>query len=63
MVDDNLVTSMDISNHDLPASPCEPCLEGKQMWDSIRKVTSMCAENVLGRVFTDVCGPLPTASH
>jgi len=63
MVDDNLVTGMDISNRDLPASPCEPCLEGKRTQDSIRKVTSTCAENILGRVFTNVCGPLPTASH
>ena len=30
MVDDNLVTSIDVSNYDSPASPCEPCLEDKQ---------------------------------
>jgi hypothetical protein len=63
MVDDNLVTGMDISNCDPPASLCKPCLEGKQTWDTISKVTSMCAEHVLSHMFTDMCRPLPTTSH
>ena len=63
MVDNNLVTGMDISNCDPPASLCEPCLEGKQTWDTISKVTSMCAEHVLSRMFTDMCRPLPTTFH
>jgi hypothetical protein len=63
MVDDNLVTSMDISNCDPLASPYEPCLESKQTWYTISKVTLMHAEHVLSHMFTNVCGPLPTASH
>ena len=63
MVDDNLITGMDISNCDPPASLCEPCLEGKQTQDTISKVTLMRAEHVLSRTFTNVCGPLPAASY
>jgi transposase InsO family protein len=63
MMDDNLVTGMDISNCDPPASLCKPCLEGKQTWDTISKVTSMCAKHVLSRMFTDMCRPLPTTFH
>jgi len=29
----------------------------------IHKTTSTHSEHVLGRIFTDVCGPLPTQSH
>ena len=63
MADDNLVTGMDISNRDPSPIPCDPCLEGKQTCEPISKVTSTQADHVLGRVYSDVCGPLPTASH
>jgi hypothetical protein len=63
MADEGLVTSMTISDREAPASPCMPCLEGKQTREVICKVTTTHAEHVLGCVHTDVCGPLPTPSH
>jgi len=63
MADNNLVTGMDISNHDPPSSPCNPCLEGKQTHDPISKVTSMHAKHILGCVYSDMCSPLPTVSY
>jgi hypothetical protein len=63
MPNDNLVTGMDISNRDPPPSPCDPCLEGKQTHEPISKVTLTQADHVLSHVYSDVCTPLPTASH
>jgi len=63
MADDHLVTGIDITDREPTTSPCEPCLEGKQTCKAIRKVMSTRAENVLGHVYTDVCRPLPVASH
>jgi len=63
MADDHLITGMDITDREPIASPCKPCLEDKQMRKVICKVTSTRAENVLGHVYTDVCRPLPVASH
>jgi hypothetical protein len=42
---------------------CEPCLAGKQSRIDIAKSTSTRATEVLGRVFSDICGKLPTRSR
>jgi hypothetical protein len=63
MADEELVTSMMISDREPCAQPCEPCLEGKQTHEKIHKTTSTHSEHVLGCIFSDVCSPLPTQSH
>jgi hypothetical protein len=54
---------MEISNREPCIQPCNPCLEGKQTREVIHKSTPICSEHMLGCIFTDVCGPLPTQSH
>jgi hypothetical protein len=44
-------------------NPCEACLKGKQTRAEIQKSTESRAAETLGRIFSDVCGPLPTCSH
>jgi hypothetical protein len=44
-------------------TPCEPCLKGKQTRSEIPKQSATRADTVLGRIHSDVCGPLPTQSH
>jgi len=63
MVDKGLVTGMTFSNRDTPKDPCEPCLEGKQTCKVICKITMTRAEHMLGRMHTDICGPLPVHLH
>jgi hypothetical protein len=63
MADKGLVTGMTVSNRQVPSSPCEPCLEGKQTREVIRKIAMTHAKHVLGHVHTDICGPLPIHSH
>jgi hypothetical protein len=63
MADEDLVTGMTITDREPREHPCEPCLEGKQTCEAIRKEAASCADHALGRVFSDVCGPLPTLSH
>jgi hypothetical protein len=63
MADEGLMTSMMISDREPHAQPCELCLKGKQTHKKIHKTTSTCSEHVLGHIFSNVCGPLPTQSH
>jgi hypothetical protein len=63
MADEELMTGMTISDREPRAQPCELCLEGKQTRGKIHKTTSTRSEHVLGRIFSDVCGPLPTQSY
>jgi hypothetical protein len=63
MIDENLVTGMEISNREPTTQLCKPCLEGKQTCEEICKVTSTRSKHVLGQIFSDVCGPLPIQSH
>jgi hypothetical protein len=58
MVDKELVTGMAITDREPRTQPCEPCLEGKQTCEVIHKTTSTCSDEVLGRIFTDMCSPL-----
>jgi hypothetical protein len=54
---------MEISNREPHIQPCNLCLEGKQTRKVIHKSTSIRSEHMLGRIFTDVCSPLPTQSY
>ena len=42
---------------------CEPCILGKQTCAEISKHTEPHSDTVLGCIFSDVCGKLPTQSH
>ena len=63
MVKNRMVKGTEISGTATPTTPCKPCLKGKQMCAEIQKTTEMCANTVLGHVFSDVCGKLATHSH
>jgi transposase InsO family protein len=63
MLNKGMVTGMEITDGSPIATPCEPCVKGKQTRAEIYKSTETRADNVLGRIFTDVCGRLPTKSH
>ena len=58
-----MVKGMEISNKATPTTPCEPCLKGKQIHTEIQKTMEMCADTVLGHVFSNVHGKLATCSH
>ncbi len=63
MAHKGMVKGMAISGTSTCTSPCEPCLKGKQTQAEIQKHTETHANTVLGCVFSDVCGKLPTHSH
>lgn len=64
MVKKGMVKGMEITTGETTrVGPCEPCLKGKQTRAEIKKSTETRSNNVLGRVFSDVCGKLPTRSH
>ena len=58
----NLVTRMQITQGTTLATPCEPCLKGKQMRAEIHKTTGTRSDVVLGRIFSDVCGRIDRKS-
>ena len=58
MTNRDMVTGMAITRGSTLHTPCEPCVKGKQTRAEIRKTTETRADTVLGRIFTDVCGPL-----
>ncbi|HEX4706357.1 MAG TPA: reverse transcriptase domain-containing protein, partial [Candidatus Udaeobacter sp.] len=62
MVRKGMVRGMEITNDSTRTLHCEPCLKGKQTRTEIRKATETRADDVLGRIFSDVCGKLPTKS-
>jgi hypothetical protein len=63
MVRKGMVKGMEITGNAMHTTPCEPCLQGKQTHDEIHKATESCADVVLGRIFSDVCGKMGTCSH
>ena len=63
MVKNIMVKGMEISNTATPTTPCEPCLKGKQIHTEIQTTMEMCADSVLGHVFSNVRGKLATCSH
>ena len=63
MASRGLVHGMEIITGSTQDSQCEPCLSGKQTRSIIPKDTTSHATAILGHVFTDMCGKLPTRSH
>jgi hypothetical protein len=63
MVKRGMVHGMEITAGSTQDPHCEPCLSGKQTRTTILKETASRADKVLGRIFSDVCGKLPTRSH
>jgi hypothetical protein len=62
MVRKGMVQGMEITGGGAPTAQCEPCIKGKQSRAEILKETKSRADTVLGRIFSDVCGKLPTCS-
>ena len=62
MVKKGMVRGMEITGGIHPDT-CEPCIKGKHMRSEISKHTETRSETILGRIFSDVCGKLPTRSH
>ena len=63
MVRKGMVKGMELVGSHSPPDTCEACLKGKQTRADIQKSTESRATDILGRVFSDVCGKLPTCSH
>jgi hypothetical protein len=63
MAEKGLVNGMTIEGATDVTTICEPCLAGKQSHADITKSTNTRATEVLGRVFSDICGKLPTQSR
>ncbi len=58
-----MVKGMEIQGDPTSPKVCEACLSGKQAQTEIWKMTDVRLEETLGRMFSDVCGKLPTASR
>jgi transposase InsO family protein len=63
MVKKGMVRGMEIVGNHSPPDNCEACLKGEQTRAEIHKTTESRVTDILGRVFSDVCGKLPTRSH
>src|SRR6266702_4795510 len=64
MVRKGMVKGMEIvGSSSLTPHHCDACLKGKQTRAEIQKSTDSRAAEILGCVFSDVCGKLPTRSH
>jgi GAG-pre-integrase domain len=57
-----IVSGMEIQGSVSSPQPCKSCLKGKQMSDEIQKFTDTHTDKILGWVFSDICGKLPTCS-
>ncbi len=42
---------------------CEPCIKGKHARQDVEKQTQVRADVVLGRILSDLCGPMPMRSR
>ena len=56
MLSKGMVTGMEITDGSTIATPCEPCIKGKQSRADIHKSTDLRSDTVLGCIFSDVCG-------
>jgi GAG-pre-integrase domain len=63
MADKKMVNGMVIVGPTSTTAICEPCLTRKQTRINISKNTQTRANEILGRVFSDICGKLPTRSR
>src|SRR5258707_6846033 len=58
-----MVKGMEIRGDHMDTKLCKACLNSKQTRAEIRKTMEVHSDEVLGRMFSDVCGRLPTTSH
>jgi len=58
-----MVKGMEIWGHPTNTKICEACLNGKQTCADVQKTTGTRSSEPLGRMFSDICGKLPTASR
>ncbi|SRR5258708_24277557 len=58
-----MVKGMEICGDHMDTKICKACLHGKQTQAKIRKTMEVHSDEVLGHMFLDVCGRLPTTSH
>ena len=63
MVRKGMAKGMEIVGSHSPPDNCEACLKARQTRAEISKTTESRATDVLSRVFSDLCGKLPTCSH
>jgi hypothetical protein len=63
MLEKGMVTGMRLMSSSPPPMLCKPCLKAKQTCKPIQKTTDTCADQVLGQIFSDVCGKILTCSH
>jgi hypothetical protein len=63
MAEKGIVGGINIEGPTSTSPICEPCLVGKQTRTDVSKATNTRATEVLGRVFSDICGKLPTRSR
>lgn len=63
MVRHSMVRGMEITSGNVYPTSCKPCLMRKQTRSEILQHTENCSDVVLGCVFSNVCGKLPTRSH
>jgi GAG-pre-integrase domain len=62
MVKKGIISGMEIQGSISSSQLCESCLKGKQTCDEIWKFTDTHMDKVLGWVFSNICGKLPTHS-
>src|SRR5258708_8041467 len=60
MVRVNAITGIEVVGS--RSDSCSACCKGKQMWSMIPHTTQDRATEVLGRVFSDICGPIENPS-
>ena len=60
MAQDDLVEGMTLMGSGMP--DCSACQKGKQTWQEIPHATHERAGEVLGWVYSDLCGPMETSS-
>jgi GAG-pre-integrase domain len=58
-----IVSGIEITSGKSLTSPCESCLKGKQTRAEIQKTTESQSDTVLGCIYSDLCGKIPTQSH
>src|SRR5260370_1604194 len=58
MVNANAITSIEVVGGS--SGDCSACHKGKQTWNLIPQVTQDRAMEVLGQIFSDICGPIDT---
>ncbi len=59
MVQSEAITGMEVVGD--RSQSCSACHKGKQTWNMIPKVTEERSSEVLGQVFSNICGPIDSS--